>query len=88
MDTTQMLINIIVGIAGTLSMFVMTAVWSRLGRLESSDNLLIIEIHKMRELVAGEYIKRAEVTPQLDKIYDTLEVIRIELGKKIERRDS
>lgn len=87
MDEMQMLINIVVGIAGSLSVFVLTAVWSRLGKLESSDTLLTIEIHKMRELVAGEYIKRAEVTPQLEKIYDTLEIIRSELGKKMERRE-
>lgn len=88
MGDAQILINIIVGIAGTLSVFVLTAVWSRLGKLENSDANLTIEIHKMRELVAGEYIKRAEVAPQLEKIYDTLEIIRTELGKKVERRES
>lgn len=88
MGETQIFINVLVGIAGTLSVFVLTAVWSRLGKLEASDNHLSVEIHKMRELVAGEYIKRIEISPQLDKMYEELKHIRVELGKKIERRDT
>lgn len=83
-----MVINVIVGIAGTLSIFVLTAVWSRLGKLEVSDANLAVEISKMHVLVAGEYIKRTEIAPQLDRIYDSLENIKAELGKKVERREA
>lgn len=86
MDSTQMTINIVVGVAGALSVFVLTAIWSRLGKLEKADTNLALEISKIHVLVAGEYIKRTEIAPQLDKIYDTLENIRIELGRKVERR--
>lgn len=87
MDSMQMLINIVVGAAGVLSAFVLTAVWSRLGKLEESDANLAVEISKMHILVAGEYIKRVEISPQLEKIYDTLKDIRVELGNKAERRE-
>ena len=82
----QIVFNIVVGIAGMLAMFVLSAVWSRLGALEKSDKDLSKEIAAMHILVAGEYIKRQEITPMLKEIYDELKTIRTEISNKVERR--
>lgn len=86
MDTTQVIFNIVVGIAGTVCTFVLYAIWSKLSELEKSDKDLTHEISAMRVLIAGDYIKRSEIAPQLQDIFDELKGLRHELSKKIERR--
>lgn len=82
----QVVFNIVVGVAGALSMFILAAVWSRLGKLEESDEKLAGNIAAMHILVAGEYIKRSEISPQLENIYTELKNIRADLATKVERR--
>ena len=82
----QTLFNIVVSVAGAMCMFVLMAVWNRLGKLEESDTKLAANIAAMHILVAGEYIKRAEISPQLQGIYDELKHIRSDLSMKVERR--
>jgi len=82
----QSAINIIMAVAGFMCAFVLTAVWARLGKLEASDGDLAKEIAAIHILVAGEYIKRDEIAPQIKGIYDELRAINSELSKKLERR--
>jgi hypothetical protein len=86
MEANQLIFNIIFGVAGTLSVFVMTAIWSKLNALEKNDRELTTEISKLHILVSGEYVKKSEIAPQLSSIFEELRHINKELAHKIERR--
>lgn len=83
---SQMLFNIVVAIAGAVSVFILYAVWSKLNELEKSDTELTKEISKIHVLVAGEYVKKTEIAPQLTEIFQELKGIRHDLSTKAERR--
>jgi hypothetical protein len=87
MDSVQIIFDIIIGIAGFLCGFILYAIWNRMGHLETKDEKLADEISKIHVLVAGDYVKRVELTPQLDSIFKELRMIRAEIGENLFKRD-
>ena len=78
-QSTQIIFDIILGLAGTVSLFVLVAVWNRLGKLED-------EAKQLHILVAGEYIKRTEVSDSLEKIYNEIKGLRDVMASGVEKR--
>lgn len=77
--STQLIFDIVLGVGGSITMFVLFAVWNRLGKLEDEAKTLHV-------LVAGEYIKRSEVSENLDKIYEEIKGLREIMSIGIDRR--
>jgi hypothetical protein len=77
--STQLMFDIILGLAGTVSLFILVSVWNRLGKLED-------EAKQLHILVAGEYIKRTEVADSLEKIYQEIKGLRNVMSAGTEKR--
>lgn len=80
-----MMFNLAMVAFGTLALFVLNSVWSRLGKLETSDNNLAQEISKLSILVAGEYAKRDEVEKLGEAIFAKLDRIESKLDGKADK---
>lgn len=83
--SNQIIFNIIYGIAGTLSVFILSAMWQKLSALEKNDHELTTEISKLHILVSGEYVKKTDLNPMLTAIFEELKDLNKELSKKVER---
>ena len=84
--TTQMLFDIVLGFAGAVGLFILKAVWNKLGALENNDKSLTTTINDLKVLVSGEYMKKVEINPMLVAIFKELQDINKELSNKVERR--
>jgi HAMP domain-containing protein len=84
--TTQLIVDIVLGVAGALCLFILTAVWNRLGKLETTDATISAKMAELHILVAGEYIKRSEVADSLEKIYQEIKGLRDVMSNGAEKR--
>ena len=80
LNGSPMLIFIILGIAGFLASFILGAVWFKIGKLETADTELLKQFNTLSLLVAGEYVKRSEIEPQLKEIATDIKELRKDLA--------
>ena len=57
----QDLYNIVLGVAGALGGFLLYAVWNAVKDLQEDDKKLQQNLSNLKEIVVGDYIKRAEM---------------------------
>lgn len=85
----QQLFNYVVGLCGLLAGWILKAIWGSVRDLQVADKELTDEVGKIKVLVAGLYVPRADfdraietltnlITSKLDKLNDKLE-------KKVDR---
>jgi hypothetical protein len=83
----QMLFNIVVGVAGALAGFVLSAVWSGLKDLQKADKELVNKVAGIEVLVAGTYVKRDEFERMASALFAKLDKIDAKLDSKVSRDD-
>ena len=81
MESLQLILDVLLGLVGFFGSFILLAVWRRLGYLESTDEHIKTEVTALRILVAGEYVKKSDIEPKLDGIWNELREIRKEVSK-------
>jgi hypothetical protein len=81
----QMLFNIVVGAAGTLSGFVLSAIWSGLKDLQRADKELVDKVARIEVLVAGSYVKRDEFDRMAAALFTKLDKIDNKLDNKVSK---
>lgn len=84
--TNQVIFNLVLGFAGAACLFLLKLIWDKLNALEKNDKELTNSINKLEILVSGEYVKKTDINPLLQSIFDELKSINKELSHKLERR--
>ena len=78
----QNIFNIIVGIAGALSVWWMTTIWSTLKELQREDKATSDKVAAIEDLVAGKYMQRDEFDRTIDRLFHKLDKIEGMLNGK------
>jgi len=81
----QTAFNIVGAIAGFLMVWVLTGLKGSMEQLQEADMVLASKIQDMEVLVAGEYVKRAEVEKDLAAIFKVCQRIEDKLDKKVDK---
>lgn len=81
----QMLFNIVAGVAGLFGSFILKSQWDAIkeGQKERAD--LARQIASVEVLVAGDYVKRADVDRLGDAIFAKLDNIENKLDRKADK---
>jgi len=82
----QTLFNIMVGIAGVLGGFILSAVWSGLKDLQASDTKLAEKVSNIEVVIAGTYVKRVELDGKVDALFRKLDHIEAKLDGKLDEK--
>ena len=77
--------NIAVSLAGGLGLFLLTSFRAKIDSLAAKDEHMSCEIHAMHVLVAGEYVKRAELTEIVGTLSATLCRIEDKISNKADK---
>jgi hypothetical protein len=77
--------NVTVAIAGALCGWVLNSLNSSLKELRSADIDLTTKVQSIEVLVAGNYVKRADIDKLTDAIFAKLDRIEGKLDKKVDK---
>jgi hypothetical protein len=83
----QVLFNIVVGIAGLLGGFVLTAVWNGLKELRDADSKLADKVGQMEVLVAGSYVTNSRFEELAKALFHKLDRIEEKVDNKADRAE-
>lgn len=81
----QDLINWILGLFGTIIGFMVKSVWGSVKELQNNDKDLIDRVHSIETLVAGEYVKKDEMTQHVIAMFKKLDRIESKLDSKMDK---
>jgi len=76
MDLDQTIINWVLGVCGAALGFLLRSLWEAVKDLQKADIQLARDVSKIREVVAGEYIKRDEFTHMCNAVFKRLDSLR------------
>ena len=82
----QSIVNIVIGAIGSVFAFLLRSNWETTRQLQKKDEELMDRIAHMEVLVAGEYIKREDLTRLMDRIFTKLDKIEQSLHEKQDRK--
>ena len=85
MKMEQTVFNWAVGIAGTLSGIIITALWTAVKDLQTGDAKLTEKISQIEVLVVGNYIKRDELEKHINGLYEFLRRIEDKIDRKADK---
>lgn len=81
----QMLFNIVAGVAGALGSFVLKSQWDAIKDGQKDRENLAKKIAEIEVLVAGDYVKKADVDKLGDAIFRKLDNIENKLDRKADK---
>jgi len=79
--------NVAITAAGTLAGWWMNVMWQSLKELEHADRMLIDRVAAIDTLVAGQYVKRDELTVITNAIFGKLDRIEDKIDRKADKAD-
>jgi hypothetical protein len=85
MDGGQQLFNIVVAIAGTLCGWWMKVMWEGLKDLQAADKALADKVASIEVLVAGNYVKREDLTELRKEMREGFAQVTATLNTTFER---
>lgn len=83
----QVLFNIVVGVAGLLGGFVLTAVWNGLKELRDADRTLAEKVGQIEVLVAGSYVTNSRFEELAKALFHKLDRIEGKMDNKADRAE-
>jgi len=83
---TQDIINIAIGIAGTLGGWWLKVTWDTLKDLQITDRELADKVSRIEVLVAGNYVKREDFDRTIERLFDKLDHIEMKIDQKADRQ--
>ena len=81
----QTIFNIVIGLCGFLAAYVLTSISNRLSDLQKADDALMDKVQRMEVLVAGEYVKHADLDKLMIAIFSKLDKIEAKLDSKADK---
>jgi len=81
----QTIINWIFAGFGALAGFILNNIWQAMRDLQQADRVLADKVGEIEILVAGEYVKRPELTEAMRDVFALLHRIEDKLDKKADR---
>lgn len=81
----QTLFNVTVGLCGVLGGYVLSSISARLTSLQEADNDLMDKVQRIEVLVAGEYVKHADLDKLVITLFSKLDKIEMKLDSKADK---
>lgn len=85
--SAQILFNIVIGVAGLLGGFVLTAVWNGLKELRDADSKLAEKVGHIEVLVAGSYVTNGRFEELAKALFTKLDRIEDKMDNKVDRAE-
>lgn len=82
---SQTMINAIIGGFATAGAFILRVIWEGLRELQKADVDLTTKLGEIQLLVAGNYVKKAELDGVIKALFTKLDKIEDKLDKKADR---
>ncbi|MEM1113264.1 MAG: hypothetical protein AAGI11_15235 [Pseudomonadota bacterium] len=83
--TAQDWINVAIAVFGLFGGIVFKNIFDSLEELRKSGKELSDKVHSIDTLVAGEYVKRAELRTDFDKVFSKLDEIDSKIDSKADK---
>lgn len=83
----QVLFNISVGIIGTIGGWFLHTFYGSIRELQKADFRLNEEIHKVSLIIAGDYVKKADLEKFEESMVQQLRILDEKIEKRIERME-
>ena len=84
---TQTIINGLFGIIGALGGYLLNSMRQTIISLQAQDMALADKVQRIEVIVAGEYVKRAEMNEQFRAVNETLQRIEDKLDHKADKKE-
>lgn len=81
----QQFFNISVAVIGAFGGWWMRVMWQSLKELQEADAKLADKVSSVEVLVAGQYVKREELSRDISAIFSKLDRIEDKLDKKVDK---
>lgn len=81
----QTLINIAFSLAGAMGGWILNRLWSDMDKVESQISETDRRLSEVRELVAGQYVKRAELDRHMVRLFEKLDSMDRKLDSKADK---
>lgn len=81
----QTIVNWLLGGFGALIGFLLNAVWQAVKDLQTSDKALAEKVSYINVLIAGDYVKRDELTSISNALFNKLDRIEEKIDKKADK---
>lgn len=82
---SQTIFNAAIGLGGFLGAYVLTSITSKLNALQKADDALMEKVQRMEVLVAGEYVKHADLDKLMGTLFNKLDKIEMKLDSKADK---
>jgi len=82
---TQTIFNILFALCGALGGYVLRSISENLKELQKADTALAEKVQKIEVLVAGEYVKHADLDKLGEALFKKLDKIDIKLDTKADK---
>ena len=82
---TQNIINIAIGVIGTLGGWVLKSVKDNIKSLQEADTALAEKIQNIEVLVAGHYVHKSDLEKLTTALFAKLDKIEDKLDKKVDK---
>lgn len=79
------MINWILSILGAVAGFLIKTLWQSVQDLQESDKNIVSKIYEVDKLVAGQYVRRDELTAQMVAMFKKLDRIEDKLDHKADK---
>jgi len=80
--SSQEFINVLIGVLGSITGFMLRQVWQAVKDLQRDDKLLSEKVASIEKLVAGDYMRRDEFNMTTTALFTKLDRIEDKLDKK------
>ena len=84
-EIQQIIFNWVIGAFGVLGGTVLASIWNAVKDLQSMDRILAEKVAAIDVLVAGQYVKRDELTHLTKAMFDKLDRIEDKLDRKVDK---
>lgn len=81
----QTIFNIVFGLSGFLGAYVLNSISTKLSDLQKADDALMDKVQRMEVLVAGEYVKHADLDKLIGTLFNKLDKIEAKLDSKADK---
>lgn len=82
---TQTIFNILFSLCGALGGYTLKSISDNLKALQIADALVMEKVQKIELLVAGEYVKHADLDKLADALFKKLDKIDVKLDTKADK---
>lgn len=79
------MINWALSILSAIAGFLLKTLWNSVKELQESDQNIVSKIYEVDKLVAGEYVRRDELTSQMVAMFKKLDRIEDKLDHKVDK---